>query len=221
LSAADLLNSQVLILIGAWLFYFLIHSVLASLPVKRIVAGRWPRMMPAYRLFFNLTALLLLVPPLYLTYRLNGPWLWRWSGPAGWCADGMALIAIALFCWTLRYYDSGEFIGLKQWRGKVASVEDQERFHLSPMHRFVRHPWYSLGLVLIWSRDMNLPFLLTAVVITLYFLVGSRLEEKKLLAYHGSVYQRYRERVPALLPTPWRYLSREDAAEFERDVDRG
>jgi len=177
--------------------------------------------MPAYRLFFNLLALLLLLPPLYLTYHLNGPWLWRWSGPAGWFVNGLALLAIALFYWTLRYYDSGEFIGLKQWRKRLESVEDQEHFHLSPIHRFVRHPWYFLALVLIWSRDMNLPFLLTAIVITLYFWIGSRLEESKLMAYHGSLYQRYRERVPGLLPLPWRYLSKEEAEEFKRDAERG
>lgn len=213
-------ESQVLLLVGTWLFYFLVHSLLASLPVKRRVAGRWPGLMPAYRLLFNLLALLLLLPPLYLTYHLNGPWLWRWSGPAWWLANGLALIAVALFYWTLRYYDSGEFIGLKQWRERVGSVADLERFHLSPLHRFVRHPWYALGLVLIWSRDMNLPFLITAVVITLYFWLGSRLEEKKLLVYHGRVYQSYRQRVPALLPLPWRYLTSEEAEELERDANR-
>lgn len=221
MSAADLRDSQVLILIGTWLFYFLIHSSLASLRIKRLVAGRWPGLMPAYRLFFNLVALLLLLPPLYLTYHLDGPWLWRWSGPAAWFANGLALLAIALFYWTLRYYDSGEFIGLKQWREQIGSVQDHERFHLSPLHRFVRHPWYFLGLVLIWSRDMNLPFLLTAIVITLYFWLGSKLEEKKLLLYHGSVYQRYREQVPGLLPLPWRYLSRAVAEEMERDANKG
>ncbi len=221
MSAEDLLNSQVPILIGAWLFYFLIHSILASLAVKHLVAARWPGLMPAYRLLFNLIALLLLLPPLYLTYYLDGPWLWRWSGSAWWLANGCALIAIVLFYWTLKYYDSGEFSGVKQWRARVLSVEDQELFHLSPMHRYVRHPWYFLGLVLIWSRDMNLAFLFTAIVITLYFWLGSRLEEKKLVVYHGSVYQRYRERVPGLLPLPWRYLSKAAAEELERDANRG
>ena len=220
MSAADFLDSQVLLLIGTWLFYFLLHSIFASLWFKRLVASRWPGLMPAYRLIFNLCALLLLLPPLYITYQFNGPWLWRWSGAAWWLANGSALIAVALFYWTLRYYDSGEFIGLKQWRERVESVEDQERFHLSPLHRFVRHPWYTLALVLIWSRDMNLAFLLTAVSITLYFWIGSRLEEKKLMIYHGNAYRMYRERVPGLLPLPWRYLSREDAEEFERNANR-
>ena len=207
-------------LVGAWLFYFLLHSIFASLKVKRLVACHWPGLVPAYRLLFNLQAVLFLLPPLYLTYHVDGPWLWRWSGAAWWIANGLALIAVALFYWTLRYYDSGEFIGLKQWRERVAAVEDQERFHLSPLHRLVRHPWYSLALVLIWSRDMNLAFLLTSIAVTLYFWVGSWLEEKKLIVYHGDVYRTYRKRVPGLLPLPWRYLSIEDAEELERDANR-
>ena len=210
------MDSQALTLIGAWLSYFLIHSLLASLGAKRWVARHRPDFMPAYRLFFNAAALLLLLPPLYLTYSWNGPWLWRWSGAGWWLANGLALIALGLFYWTLRYYDSGEFIGLKQWRDQVRGVEDQEQFHISPLHRFVRHPWYSLGLVLIWTRDMNAGFLLTAGVMTLYFVVGSWLEEKKLIEYHGGVYHRYRDKVPGLIPQPWRHLSKQEAEELQR-----
>ena len=142
------IDSQPLLLVGAWLCYFAIHSLLASLGLKRLVARRWPALMPAYRLLFNLQAILLLIPPLYLTYQWDGPFLWRWIGAGWWLANGLALLGLGLFFWSLRYYDSGEFLGLKQWRERQRRVEDQERFHISPLHRFVRHPWYSLGLVL-------------------------------------------------------------------------
>ena len=211
-------DSQALMVIGAWLSYFLLHSLLASLAAKRLVARRWPGLMPAYRLFFNTLAMLLLIPPLWLTYRWDGPWLWRWEGPWWWLANGLALLALALFWWSLRWYDSGEFIGLRQWRRQERRVEDQERFHVSPLHRWVRHPWYSLGLVLVWTRDMNLALLWTAILITLYFVVGSRLEERKLMTYHGRAYARYRERVPGLIPRPWRHLSREEAEALEREA---
>ena len=90
-------------------------------------------------------------------------------------------------------------------------MEDQEGFYISPMHRYVRHPWYSLALVIIWTRDMNAPVLIGAGLISLYFVLGSRLEEVKLIQYHGEVYRRYRACVPALLPSPWRYLDAQAA----------
>lgn len=205
----------VLILVLAWLIYSGVHSWLASLQLKRYVAEHRPGLMPAYRLCFNLLALLLLIPPLWLTYTLPGPVLWAWKGPAWWVANGMALLALAGVFWSLRDYDGSEFLGLRQWRGRIASVEDQEEFHISTLHRYIRHPWYGLGLVLVWTRDMDLAFITTAIMITLYFILGSRLEERKLIIYHGDRYRRYRELVPALVPLPWRYLTRHQAEQLQ------
>jgi protein-S-isoprenylcysteine O-methyltransferase Ste14 len=75
----------------------------------------------------------------------------------------------------------------------------------------VRHPWYFFGLVLIWTRDMSVTMLLSSTLITLYFVVGSWLEEKKLLVYHGDIYRRYMARVPGLIPLPWKFLTAEEA----------
>ncbi|OOZ37601.1 methyltransferase family protein [Solemya velesiana gill symbiont] len=211
----------ILILVGVWLLYFVIHSILASLAVKRWFAARWPTLMPAYRLGFNGLALILLIPPLYLIFSATGPYLWQWTGIGWWLVNGLALVAVFGFALSLRYYDGGEFLGLRQWRERERCVEDQENFHISPLHRYVRHPWYSLGLVLIWTRDMNQEFLATAVMATLYFILGSRLEERKLIAYHGDIYRRYMDRVPGLMPLPWRYLSREQADRLEHDSRNG
>ena len=215
----DYLDIQVVALAVCWGLYFAVHSVLASFWVKTWVAERRSGWMRGYRLFFNLTALLLLLPPLGLTFYWRGPYLWQWTGLGAWLANGMALLALAGFAWSLRYYDGSEFLGLRQWRLGLISVRDQERFQISPLHRFVRHPWYSLGLVLVWSRDMDPALLTSALLISLYFLVGSRLEERKLLVYHGEAYRRYRERVPALLPSPFRHLTQAQAQRL-LDLDR-
>lgn len=194
-----------------WLGYFTLHSTLASLAAKRRVAAAWPQLMPYYRLTFNLLASLLILPILWLTYRDPGPLLWRWQGLAAWLANGLALAALLGFWLSLKRYDMQEFLGLRQLRFHVQRVEDQEHFHLSPFHRYVRHPWYFFGLVLVWTRDMHATTLLSGVFITLYFVIGSRLEEKKLLTYHGDTYRRYMARVPGLIPLPWKFLGTRDA----------
>ena len=206
---------QLLILAQAWIAYFVLHSVLASLTLKRWVARTRPRWMPAYRLFFNTVAVVLVVPILWWTFAIRGEPLWTWQGPWWWLANGLALCALLGVLWSMRYYDSGEFLGTRQWRKGEDRVEDQERLHISPLHRYVRHPWYFLSLVLIWTRDMDPAFLLSAVCITAYFVIGSRLEEQKLLVYHGDAYRRYLAKVPGLVPLPWRHLSAAEAAELE------
>lgn len=200
------MNTDLLLLATSWLFYFFIHSLLASIGFKQFVASNWPRVMPAYRLLYNVLALLLLIVPLWFTFTFSGPWLWRWSGPGLWLANALTLLALIGFIWSLKYYDGSEFMGLRQLSQRITEVNDQEQFHLSPLHRWVRHPWYFFGLLLIWTRDMNAAILLSAIMITLYFVIGSRLEETKLIRYHGEKYRRYCDLVPGLIPLPWKFL---------------
>lgn len=202
------------LLLCYWLAYFAMHSALASLGVKRRVASTHPALMPAYRLVFNGLSTVLLLPILWHMFQHPGPMLWHWQDGAAWLANGLALMACLGFVHSLKYYDTQEFIGLRQLRSNTQSAEDQEHFHLSPYHRFVRHPWYFFGLVLIWTRDMNTAMLFSSVMITLYFIIGSRLEEKKLLVYHGDAYRHYIKCVPGLLPLPWKFLSTKEAQEL-------
>jgi protein-S-isoprenylcysteine O-methyltransferase Ste14 len=198
-----------------WLIYFGLHSALASLAVKRWFLRRWPDLMPGYRIGFNVLALVLLLPVAALVYGDEGAWLWRWSGATGAVAAALRLAALAGFFWSLRGYDSAEFFGTRQWRNRRHAIEDGESLHISTLHRYVRHPWYFLGLILVWTADMNPALLLSAVLVSAYFFVGSRLEEAKLLRYHGAAYARYMGCVGGLIPLPWKFLSPQAAAEIE------
>jgi methanethiol S-methyltransferase len=71
------------------------------------------------------------------------------------------------------------------------------------LHRYVRHPLYSGTLLFIWALFFVFPYLnnlLACVVITLYTLLGARLEEKKLVAQFGEKYISYKRQVPMLIP---------------------
>jgi protein-S-isoprenylcysteine O-methyltransferase Ste14 len=199
---------------AAWLAYAALHSLLASLAVKQWLARRWPGLVPGYRLAFNGIATLALLPVLGLVYGTDSAWLWRWTGAAAWCANGLAAAALAAVFWAARGYDMDEFIGLRQWRQGDRATDDGEAFIISPMHRLVRHPWYFGSLVLVWTRDMNGPLLVSALAITLYFIVGSRLEERKLMVLHGDVYRRYCQCVAGLVPLPWKVLGPKQMAEL-------
>ncbi len=204
----ETVTARLLLIVVLWGLYCLLHSLLASLPAKHWICSRYPSLMPYYRLGFNTIATMLLLPPLYFTWLWRGPYLWQWSGPFFWLANSLALLAVAGFFWTLRYYSGAEFLGLSQARRRDTSVTDQEHFHLSPLHRYVRHPWYGLGLVILWTRDMDVMFLTTAIVLTVYLFIGARLEERKLMSYHGEVYRQYRQKVPGFFPLPWRHLGK-------------
>lgn len=213
-------TSQIVILLLSWLGYAVLHSLLAALGFKRRLLARWPGLGPAYRFAFNILAVILLIPPLWLTYAWSGPLLWAWQGPWAWLANGLALAAVAGFAWSTRYYDMAVFSGRAQWQSRHRGAEDPGHLQLSPLHRYVRHPWYSLGLVILWTRDMDEARLLSTLCITLYLWLGSLLEERKLLAFHGEAYARYRKRVPGLVPLPGHVLSTKEAQELCRAPTR-
>lgn len=208
--------AQIALLAASWLAYGALHSLFASLAAKRLVARRFPRAMRGYRLAFNVVAVVLLVPPLWLTLHWEGAPLWQWRGGWGWLADGLALAALGGIVGSARAYGLGEFAGTAQWRSRDAGVVvDRGVFRVSPLHRYVRHPWYALALVILWTRDMDAARLVSTLCVTLYFVVGLRLEERKLLALHGEAYARYRRRVNALVPWPGRILGADEARRLE------
>ena len=159
-----------------------------------------------YRLGYNVLAVGLLLPPLWLLYHGAAVPLWEWRGVGYWLTQALALAAVIGFVVSTRYYDGQAFLGLRQLKAGATQVEDQEHLRLSPLHRYVRHPWYSMALVLIWTRPMDSLMLVTAILLSGYFYLGSRLEEHKLLGYYGVTYRKYRAMVPPLIPLPWKYL---------------
>ncbi len=199
-------------ILSAWLAYFALHSLLAASPIKAIAARRWPQLMPGYRVFYNAVATLALLPILWLVYSTESAWLWQWRGAWAWLSRAVALAAILCFIFSARSYNLGEFIGLRQLQARNNDVA--ESFRISFFHRFVRHPWYCFALALIWTRDINAPLLVSALAITIYFVVGSMLEEQKLIASYGDSYRRYKAAVPGLIPLPWKTLSADEAREL-------
>jgi len=198
--------------------YFILHSLLASLRAKRFVQRRFPATLPAYRLVFNALSILLLLPLLWLVHRDPGPLLWAWEGPWRWLAVALWALAAGGFVGASRAYDMSVFLGLRQWRERRQKAEDPEALHISSMHRFVRHPWYFFALLILWSRDQHLNQTVFYALTTAYLVVGSRLEERKLVRQYGDAYRDYQRKVAGLVPLPWRWLRADEAEALMRQA---
>lgn len=203
-------TTLVLLVVGS-VAYFALHSLLASVRVKRYVWHRFPNLLPGYRLLYNLLSVLLLLPLLWLVYRDPGPLLWAWEGPWRWLSVAVTVLVAIGFLWATRAYDMGVFTGLRQWREHQHLTAAPEALHISSIHRFVRHPWYFLALLFLWSRDQYLNQTVFYFLATAYLVIGSRLEERKLVHQYGDAYRIYRRKVPGLFPLPWRWLRADEA----------
>jgi len=201
-----------LVLLGvSFIAYFVMHSLLASLWFKRWVHHKWPGLMPVYRLAYNFLAVILLIPLLWFMQQNPGVLIWQWPGLAGWLMKGLTIAAILGFIWSLKSYDNGVFLGITQWRNRHTDSTDPDSLYISTLHRFVRHPWYFFFLVILWTQDLHLTQLFVYSLISAYFVIGSRMEERKLIAHYGKTYEEYCRQVPGLIPLPWKWLSKEKA----------
>lgn len=197
-----------------FLSYFALHSLLASITFKQRVAQKWPHVMPYYRLIFNILAVILSIPLIIIMFVYPGEILWQWQGMGFYISSVLSVLALVGFIVSLQYYDLPEFWGTRQLKEHNTSVYDQENFHISPFHRYVRHPWYFFAIVLIWTRDVSTLQFLVYTLVTVYFFYGSRLEERKLIAYHGEVYKKYQQKVSGIIPLPWKILSKKQAQQL-------
>ena len=70
-------------------------------------------------------------------------------------------------------------------------------------YRWVRHPLYSLFVVMLWTfPDLTADRLLFNVLFTAWIVLGSVLEERDLAREFGDPYRTYQSQVPMLVP--WR-----------------
>ncbi len=181
----------------AWASFGLLHSVLASGRLKEAFA---PLLGRAYRAAYNLFAVAHLVAIVWLgkSWVPSAPLgLPAWMETAG---DVVSLAGVAIVVAAFARYDRGLFVGLSQLRGRGG--EATEPLRTDGMNRYVRHPAYSGLFLLLWGHAQTEFALATAVWASLYLLIGTYFEERRLVALYGDDYRRYRQRVPAFVP--WR-----------------
>jgi protein-S-isoprenylcysteine O-methyltransferase Ste14 len=157
-----------------------------------------------YRIFFNAVALLTLLPVLahHAELSRHSEPLVRWEGPMLLVRVLLLVVAGVLFVTGARGYDMLEFLGLRQIRRGVRGP-GSSRLATSGVLSLTRHPWYLGALALIWAGRLDAPGLLVNLVLTTYLIVGTMLEERKLVAQFGGAYREYQQRVPMLFPIKW------------------
>lgn len=180
--------------------YGALHSLLAASRFKQWVLARFgPPARRAYRLAYNAVALISFMPVLALLALYPGEVLYRIALP--WAALALAgqVAAMVLLAIGLLQTDPLSFLGFRQL---VAGDRSQPpSLTVTGLYRWMRHPLYTAGLLLIWLT----PVMTTAVLglnlaLTAYIALGYRLEERRLVAEFGPAYIAYQARVPALVP---------------------
>jgi methanethiol S-methyltransferase len=180
--------------------YGVLHSLLASQGAKAWAARQWgERGARYYRPAFNLIGGVTLLPVFYLAWRLPDASLYRIPPPWMWLtllvqqAAGLGLLV------GVSQTGAMAFLGLDVffpgWQPRPS------RLVCGGLYRWVRHPLYSFGLLILWLTPlMTWNLLALDIGLTVYILVGIHFEERKLLREFGEEYAEYRRRTPMLIP---------------------
>lgn len=193
---------SIFIIIFFFAVYAALHSWLAAVGVKNWAKGvfgesvdRW------YRLVYNIIAGVTLLPLLPMLLWLPdhtlyvAPSPWRWLLVAGQVAALGALMVSLLQTGLLHFLGLRQLIAERPVESGVLSVRG--------FYRWVRHPLYFFSSLVLWLTPvMTTNWLTVCVIFTLYFYLGSFLEERRLRAEFGPAYEAYQQQVSRFIP--WR-----------------
>jgi protein-S-isoprenylcysteine O-methyltransferase Ste14 len=184
--------------------YCTLHSAMISETATSFLKRRLGNGFRFYRLFFNSIAMLTLIPVLWYSRSLRQDAIFRWDGV--WLVPQYLLLACGILLVVAggRHYSLGQFIGISQLRGASSGgMATGGGIDSSGVLGLVRHPWYTAVVLLIWAGELDVAALVSNGVLTVYIVIGTLLEERKLVHEFGDAYRGYQGRVSMFIPLKW------------------
>ncbi len=190
---------EYLITATGWFAYFVLHSVLASNKTKHWARQASSILSDNYRILYNIISIVGLI--LLLLYTFQRP-VALFTAPYLSSFIGFTLMGSGTFILVVSFmtFDIKEFIGFAPKRDIPA---EKGKLIITGIYQYVRHPLYLGTILLVMGAFMLFPYikvLIASLIITGYILIGSKLEELKLIDEFGEDYINYKKKVKGLIP---------------------
>ena len=196
---------QYIILTILWISYCTLHSAMITPRFTNFLRRKLEESFKYYRLFYNVVALALLIPVVLYSYSIRQTPFFTWEGYL--LPVRFLLLAAGLFFFYAgaRQYDMSTFLGLKQINESITHnlINKSGQLNSSGILGVVRHPFYAATFPLIWATNLDVTFLIVNCILSIYVIIGTFLEEKKLVQEFGDEYRAYQDRVSMLFPLKW------------------
>ena len=185
---------------GLWIAWCVVHSLLATESLVRKSGILDSRIGPFYRLIFSLFAVLSLILVSVLTPHGDELTLWTWEGSLRLLQIALWLVALTVAWLSFRIIGIGRMLGFCALGICKKDASEPDVLITWGIYGVLRHPQFTAGLVLLWSRDLTDTGLVINAVLSLYLIIGAHIEESRLLAKYGEEYLKYKASVPGFVP---------------------
>ena len=192
-----------LLVVIMWTAYCALHSFLISIRFTALMTRLLKKYYAFYRLFYVVISFILLVPLIRFTGEIESPVIMTYDARLSAARYALMSVSLLMFFWAFFFdYDSLSFFGIRQIlnlaKPKTAAIPvELKRNGLLGM---VRHPMYLALILYLWCQAFRMMDLVVNTLLTLYVLIGTWLEERKLVLEFGETYLRYQRQVPMLIP---------------------
>lgn len=186
-----------------WMTYCLLHSFLISTSFTNQLTRLLKNYYAFYRIFFVSFSLALLIPLIRYTNQSDSNIIITYSPPLNILRYILILGSLSMFFWAFFIdYDSLSFFGIRQILnfGKTKKVNPSEDLKRNGLLGIVRHPMYFALIVYLWCQTFTVTGIIVNIVLTFYIIMGTIIEEKKLILEFGDTYVKYQQEVPMLIP---------------------
>jgi len=201
---------DIFIIILLFTLFAFSHTLLASNKTKKAIAEKLGEKIAFYRVFYNLSSLLLFIV-FYVVAPKPNVIVYDLQFPFDIITFALQVLSLIGLVWATRPVNLNEFIGVSQikryLRGeyKVEDLDEKQTFKIEGAYKMVRHPIYFFSILFLGLRPtMSLFYMVMFFCIVIYFYVGSIYEERKLIEAFGNDYLEYQLRVPRIFPLNFR-----------------
>jgi protein-S-isoprenylcysteine O-methyltransferase Ste14 len=193
-----------------WVGWCTLHSLMITESVTAYLKDKLGYGYRFYRIIFNLVALVTLISVISFSLAIRKTPVFSYDGYLVIVQIVLLLGSVFFFIAGARHYDLQSFLGIRQIRTGSSHVVMSESggLDISGIMGMTRHPWYLATILFIWAdfQTIFVANLISNLILTAYLIVGTILEERKLVREFGDEYRRYQQQVPMLVP--YRIFSR-------------
>jgi methanethiol S-methyltransferase len=186
---------------GLWIGYCALHSYLISIGFTDLMGRVMRNYYAFYRLLYVAISLALLIPLLDYTEGVETGRIITDEYPLSIVRYALTAGSLAVFFYAFFFdYDSLSFFGIRQILNYKKNAGPATDIRKKGLLGIMRHPMYFALIIYVWCQTFSVMDVVVNAVLTAYVLIGTKLEEKKLVREFGDAYTQYQREVPMLIP---------------------